>query len=136
MRKFMLKLLAVFLLCGATTFAGSFTSNFSNPNQPGYTLNTLSDANGLIYPLVTNGQLLLLYNEAPLTQISMVLDNLDNLAVIDSFTASFQLQLGPGTGTPADGMAFAFGRCHLVHHFWGGRAEHVLGGRVRVLRHV
>jgi hypothetical protein len=109
MRKFMFKLLAVFLLSGATTFAGSFTSDFSTPNQTGYTLNTLQDINGLTYPLVTNSELLLLYNEGSLGPTSMVLDDLDNGAAINSFTASFQLQIGPGSSTPADGMAFAFG---------------------------
>ncbi|MGA2661752.1 MAG: hypothetical protein ABSH34_30075, partial [Verrucomicrobiota bacterium] len=106
----MFKLLAMFLLSGATTFAGSFTSDFSTPNQTGYTLNTLQDANGLTFPLVTNSELLLLYNEAPpVSPISMVLDDLDNGAAINSFTASFQLQLGPGSSPPADGIAFAFG---------------------------
>ena len=51
MHKLMFKLLAVFLLSGATTFAGSFTSNFSNPNQPGYTLNQVTDTSGNSYQI-------------------------------------------------------------------------------------
>ncbi len=109
MHKLMIKVLAVFLLSGATTFAGSFTSDFSNPNQPGYTLNQGLDPGGSSYPVVTNSELLLLYNEVSLGPISIVLDDLDNGAAIDSFTASFKLQLGPGTSTPADGIAFVFG---------------------------
>jgi hypothetical protein len=109
MRKFTFRLLALFLLSGATTFAGSFTSEFSNPNQPGYTLNTLQDTNGLTYPLVTNSELLVLYNETNLGPVSIVLDDLDSGAAIDTFTASFQLQLGPGSSPPAGGIAFAFG---------------------------
>jgi hypothetical protein len=109
MHKFMFKLLSVFLLSGATTFAGSFTSDFRNPSQTGYTLNQLTDPSTNLYPVVTNSELLLLYNEAPLGPISIVLDDLDAGAAIDSFTASFQLQLGPGTSTPADGIAFVFG---------------------------
>ena len=57
MRNLMVKLLAVFLLSGATALAGSFTSDFSNPTQTGYTLNIEFDANSLVYPLVTNSQL-------------------------------------------------------------------------------
>jgi hypothetical protein len=105
----MFKLLAVFLLSGATTFAGSFTSNFSNPNQPGYTLNQVTDTSGNSYPVVTNSELLFLPNEVSLNGLSFVLNDLDNGAAIDTLTASFQLQLGPGTSTPADGIAFVFG---------------------------
>jgi hypothetical protein len=105
----MFKWLAVFLLSGATTFAGSFTSDFSNPNQTGYTLNTGNDPSGNVYPLVTNSELLLLYNETSLGPISIVLDDLDNGAAIDTITASFQLQIGPGSSPPADGIAFVFG---------------------------
>ena len=104
MRNLMVKLLAVFLLSGATALAGSFTSDFSNPTQTGYTLNIEFDANSLVYPLVTNSQLLLLYNEGNVGPVSMVIDPLDvngadNNENIDSFTASFQLQIGPGSGT-------------------------------------
>jgi hypothetical protein len=109
MCKFMFRLLAVSLLSGATAFAGSFTSDFSNPSQTGYTLNQGTDPGGNSYPVVTNSHLLLLYNEASLGPISFVLDDLDSGLPIDTFTASFQLQIGPGTSTPADGIAFVFG---------------------------
>ena len=106
----MFRLLAVSLLSGATAFAGSFTSDFSNPSQTGYTLNQGTDPGGNSYPVVTNSHLLLLYNEASLGPISFVLDDLDSGLPIDTFTASFQLQIGPGTSTPADGIAFVQGR--------------------------
>jgi Immunoglobulin I-set domain len=109
MRKFMFRLAAVSLLSGATAFAGSFTSDFSNPNQPGYTLNQGTDLSGRSFPVVTNSELLLLYNEASLGPISIVLNDLDAGMPIDTFSASFQLQIGPATSTPADGIAFVFG---------------------------
>ncbi len=109
MNKFLYKSLAVLLLSGATTFAGSFTSAFSNPSQPGYTLNQVTDTSGNLYPVVTNSALLLLANEASLGPNSFVLNDLDNGAAIDSFAANFQLQIGPATSTPADGIAFVFG---------------------------
>jgi hypothetical protein len=113
MQKIMFKWLPVMLLSGATAFAGSFTSDFSNTNQPGYTLNTVTDPSGNVYPVVTNSALLLLANEGSLGPDSIVLNDLDtNLGgglAIDAFTANFDLQIGPGTGTPADGIAFVFG---------------------------
>ncbi|MGO8930665.1 MAG: hypothetical protein ACLQU3_27725 [Limisphaerales bacterium] len=108
MRKLMFKALAVFLLSGATTFAGSFTSDFSNPNQPGYTL--VPDALNDPYPVVTNSELLFLPNATSVGPLAFLLDDLDNGATIDTITASFQLQLGPYSSTlPADGIAFCFG---------------------------
>jgi hypothetical protein len=109
MHKFMFKWLAVFLLSGATAFAGDFTnSDFSNPNL--FTLNQETDPNFSIYPVVTNSELLLLYNDTNLGPVSIVLNNLDtNGTAIDSFTAAFQLQMGPGSSPPADGFAFVFG---------------------------
>jgi hypothetical protein len=110
MQKFILfKWLPVMLLSGATAFAGSFTSDFSNPSQPGYTLNQVTDGVGNVYPVVTNSVLLLLSNEISLGPNSFVLNDLDSGAAIDSFTATIELQIGPGTSTPADGIAFAFG---------------------------
>jgi hypothetical protein len=109
MRNFVFRLLAVWLLSAATAFAGSFTSNFGSANQTGYTLNTQTDTNGDVYPLVQNSELLLVYNEPNMSPVSIVLDPLDGVSLVDSFTASFQLQFGPGSSPPADGMAFAFG---------------------------
>ncbi|HUD49228.1 MAG TPA: hypothetical protein VMR33_20535 [Candidatus Baltobacteraceae bacterium] len=108
----MFKSLAVLLLSGATTFAGSFTnSDFSNTSL--YTLNQVTDTGGNVYPVVTNSALLLLANEGSIGPNSIVLNDLDtNLSggiAIDSFTATFDLQIGPASSTPADGFAFVFG---------------------------
>ena len=111
MQKYISKLLPMILLSGATSFAGSFTSDFSDPNQ--YTLNTFTDGSGIVYPVVTNSALLLIPNEGSTGNIGIVLNDLDTNAsggvAIDTFTATFDLQIGPGTSTPADGFAFVFG---------------------------
>jgi len=109
MHKSMLKQLALFALSGATAYAGSFTADFSNPSWPGYYLNQMVDTSGNNYPILTNNQLLVLYNEGSIGPASMVVNDLDGGAAIDSFTANFTMQIGPGTSTPADGVAFAFG---------------------------
>ncbi len=98
------------MLSAGTAFAGSFTNSLANANQTaGITLNTSVDPAGNTYPIIQNGELVLVYNESGLGPISMVLNDLDAGKAIDSFTANFQLQLGPGTGPPADGFSFAFG---------------------------
>ena len=97
------------LLSGATTFAGSFTADFTNPNTPGYYLNQITDTANNSYPVLANAQLLLLPNEASVGPVLIVVNDLDNGKAIDSFTANFQLQIGPGTSNPADGLSFAFG---------------------------
>ena len=88
-------------------FAGSFTSNFTNPTQAGITLNGGQNANGDNYPIIQNGTLLMTYNEGSETA-GAILDDLDNGQAIDSFVATFGLQFGPGSGTPADGFSFNF----------------------------
>jgi len=89
--------------------AGSFTSDFSNPNQTGFTLNGGTRADGVTpYPAIANGRLELTYAEGS-QQASIVLDDLDGGAEIESFTARFKLQIGPGSGNPADGVSFSFG---------------------------
>jgi hypothetical protein len=132
MNKNMYKSLAVLLLSGATAFAGSFTSDFSNPNQAGYTLNQVADSSGNVYPVVTNSALLLLSNETSLGPDSFVLNDLDNGAAIDSFTATFQLQIGPGTSTPADGIAFVFGPDITSSTTFGEEGPYMPSGGVAV----
>ncbi len=116
MQKSKVTLLAVLLLSGATAFAGSFSTDFSNPNPSGWTPNavgTLPD--GTVWlPMVANGVLVLTSNANSL-QGAIDLDSLDNdpgtgqPLAIESFTARFQLQFGPGTGNAADGASFNFG---------------------------
>ena len=99
-------------LTSATALAGSFNSSFSDPNQTGFTLNSNNalrpDGVTAFMPVVENGHLVLTYNENN-EQGSIVLDDLDNGQTIESFTARFKLQLGPGTANAADGTAFCFG---------------------------
>ena len=104
-----LKLAAVALLSGAAAVAGSFTSDFSNPNQTGFTLNGGTRPDGVtLYPAIENGYLAITYAENS-QQGSIILDDLDGGAAIESFTARFKLQIGPGSGNAADGTSFCFG---------------------------
>ena len=102
-------LLTAFGLAHSAVNAGIFTSDFSNPSQTGFTLN-----GGLLadlvtpYPAITNGHLILTYDEGSLNG-AIVLDDLDAGAAIESFTASFKLQIARASGTAADGSSFNFG---------------------------
>ena len=97
------------VLMGSDALAGSFNSDFSNPNQTGFTLNGGTLADGVTpYPAIENGHLAITYPENSL-QGSIVLDDLDGGAQIEAFTATFKLQIGPGSGNAADGLAFCFG---------------------------
>jgi len=98
-------------LAGATALAGSFTSNFSDPFQLGFSLtsNGAMRADGVtpFMPAVEDGHLVLTYNEAGAIG-TFILDDLDAYQAIESFTARFKLQIGPGSAEPADGAAFCF----------------------------
>lgn len=101
--------LGVLAVTGPAATAGSFTSDFSNPNQTGFTLNGGVRPDGFtLYPAIENGHLALTYNENS-QQASMVLDDLDGGLAIEAFVAQFKLQIGPGSGNPADGFSFNFG---------------------------
>ena len=101
-------MLAAGLLAGAPVFAGSFTTDFA-PGSTGYTL-----AGGDVNPagFLTN---YLGINRAVLAMAitnstgSVTLDDLDPGQAIESFVATFKLQIGPGSGNAADGVAFNFG---------------------------
>ena len=95
-------------LTAATTVAGTFTSDFSNPAQTGITLIGGTRANGDPYPAIANGVLAITYAENSLNG-AVVFDNLDAGKAIESFTLSFKLRIGGGTSTPADGMSLFFG---------------------------
>ncbi len=112
MSKTLIQGFAVAALAGATALAGSFTSDFSDPYQLGFSLtsNGAMRPDGVteFMPAVEEGHLVLTYNEAG--QIgSFILDDLDNFQAIESFKATFKMQIGPGSGNPADGVAFCFG---------------------------
>lgn len=100
---------ALALASTAITIGGTFTSDFSNPAQTGFTLNGGTRPDGVTpYPVIENGYLALTYNENS-QQASIVLDDLDGGAAVESLTARFKLQLGPGSGNPADGFSVSFG---------------------------
>ena len=98
-----LKLIQGFLvtaLAGATALAGSFTSNFSDPFQLGLWFTGSA--------VIENGHLVLTPAENSL-QGTMIVDDLDSYQALESFTVAFKLQIGPGSGNPADGFSFSFG---------------------------
>lgn len=109
------------VLAGATALAGSFTSDFSDPNQLGFTLTSNGGyrADGVtpFTAIVEDGHLVLSYNElgsdgmgGNMQEIgSFIIDELDSYQPIESFTVRFKMQIGPGSGNPADGVAFCFG---------------------------
>src|SRR5689334_16867978 len=106
MRQPIIRILSAVLLSGATALAGSYTNTFTDPNAAGITLSPQqtdttagSVYNGQTYPLITNGELILTYPDNSEASYA-ILDDLDGGAPIDSFTATFQLQFGPGTATP------------------------------------
>jgi hypothetical protein len=105
------------LLLGVSAFAGSFTSDFSNPAQPGFKLTGGVRPNGDPYPAFIkdatgNDCLALTFAEAS-EQGTILLDDLDAGATVGSFKLSVKLRIGGGTSTPADGMAFYFGAAPL-----------------------
>jgi hypothetical protein len=87
--------------------AGSFTNNFSNPdNTSGFMLNgsgSLLDGSAWM-PVIANNAVMLSTNAGSLLG-SISLDDLDTGSPIESFTARFKLLLDGS----ADGLAFCFG---------------------------
>lgn len=93
-------LLATGWLSG-TALAGTFTTTFADPFDPAVTLG------GGNAQILTNTAVLTdnLANEAG----SVTIVDFDGGQAIESFTATFKLQIGPGSGNPADGLSFNFG---------------------------
>jgi len=58
-------------------------------------------------PEITGGHLVLT-RDVNSQQGTIILDDLDAGALIEGFTATFKLQIGPGSYYPADGLAFCF----------------------------
>jgi hypothetical protein len=100
-------MVAAGLLSSATVFAGSYTNNF-DPSQP---TDLTFGGNAVLTAYLTNQPqncVVLTDNNEP-EQTSITMPDFDNSQAIESFTATFQLELGPGTSPPADGVAFSFG---------------------------
>ncbi|MBM3878407.1 MAG: hypothetical protein FJ387_01615 [Verrucomicrobia bacterium] len=101
------------LLMGTAAQAGSFTSDFSNPNQPGFTLLGGVRPNNDPYPAILSDALgtYLALTFAENSQMgSIVLNPLDPAGTtIGSFKVSFKTLIGGGSSTPADGWSVYFG---------------------------
>jgi len=98
-----------FAASAALASAGTFTSDFSNPNQSGFTLAGGTRPDGVTpFPAIENGHLALTYNEGS-QQGTIVIDDLDGGTAIEAFTVRFKLQIGPGSANAADGFSFSFG---------------------------
>ncbi len=109
MRPIQLLTAVVTSACALAASAGTFTSDFSNPGQAGFTLNGGTRPDGVTpYPVIADGYLALTYNENS-QQASIILDDLDGGNAIEAFTFNFKLQIGPGSGNAADGFSFSFG---------------------------
>ncbi len=97
-------MLAAAWLSSMTVLAGSFTTDFSNAN--GYSLQY--DSTLFTSAVVYSNRLVL---TPPLGSQAggVVVQDFDNGQAIESFTASFKLQIGPASSPPADGVSFNFG---------------------------
>jgi hypothetical protein len=100
-------LAAAGLLASATVFAGSYTNNF-DPSQP---TDLSFGGNAVLTAYLTNQpqNCAILNDNKAGEQTGITMPDFDNTQTIESFTATFQLKLGPGTSPPADGVAFSFG---------------------------
>jgi hypothetical protein len=103
-------LFCTLLLGGASAFAGTFTADFSTQDTSQFYYNgsgTLTDGSSWM-PLITGNKLQLTTNQNSLSGSFSPID-FDNGSPVESFTAKFKLQFGPGTANAADGGAFSFG---------------------------
>src|SRR5579859_6644137 len=97
--------LSFFGMTGISSYAGTYTNNFEDPTFAGAAATPGTAVITNVY--LTNGVLELV---APIGGQGGALDIDDlDLVPIQSFTAAFKLQFGPGSGNPADGFAFVFG---------------------------
>ncbi|HEY5912170.1 MAG TPA: hypothetical protein VJA21_16320, partial [Verrucomicrobiae bacterium] len=97
-------ILTVGLLSVGTALAGSFTTDFSS------TLGVTLGGNGTYYAFIETNRAILTPAVNSLGGSITIWDSLmDNGQPIESFTAAFKLQIGPGSGNAADGTSFNFG---------------------------
>jgi hypothetical protein len=100
-------LAAAGLLASAPVFAGSYTNNFDPTQGTDLTFG----GNTVLTAYLTNQpqNCVVLSDNITSEQASITTPDFDSSQAIESFTATFQLKLGPGTSPPADGLAFSFG---------------------------
>jgi hypothetical protein len=98
------------LLASTPVFAGSFTTDFS-PGSTGYTLAGTGTPPGgyLTNYLGVNRAVLAIPVAGTAGSVTVWDSSLDNGQAIESFVANFQLYIGQGNATPADGVSFNFG---------------------------
>ncbi|HTL17251.1 MAG TPA: hypothetical protein VL793_08440, partial [Patescibacteria group bacterium] len=100
----------ILLLAAASAQGGTFAPDFTSADTSSFTLNgagTLSDQSAWM-PFIATNRLILTVNQNNLNG-SFSPYEFDSGNPILAFTASFQLQFGPGSGQPADGLALSFG---------------------------
>src|SRR5690349_4455163 len=100
----------LFLVLCLKAEGGFFVTDFST--RSGFTLTGSGKlANGSTWkPVITGNALILTTNSASSGQgATMVINDLDGGRPIESFLATFDLQFGPGSIPPGDGMSFNFG---------------------------
>ncbi len=102
-------LLAAGLLAGVPVFAATYTNNF-DPTKP---TDLTFGGNAVLTPYLTNWyqgtNCAILTDNTAGEQSGITMPDFDSSQAIESFTAKFNLQIGPGTSTPADGVSFNFG---------------------------
>ena len=100
-------MVAAGLLAAAPVFAASYTNNF-DPTQP---TDLTFGGNTVLTAYLTNlpPNCAILTDNTAGEDSSITMPDFDSSQAIESFTATFQLKLGPGTSTPADGVSFNFG---------------------------
>ena len=112
---------AVVAMVAASARATPYTEDFNDGTADNATLHgsAVVDSQNLRLTDAVNGQ-----------QGSMIINDLDPGAQLQSFSASFDLQTGPSTtGTPADGISFTIGNTDNVGSF--GESGHGSGLAVR-----
>src|SRR5688500_10986236 len=103
--------LGVVLLAAASFVpvqAGTFNNNFNTDPGAAVTLDGsakwVNSGGGAGYIYLTGPAVM-----TPAEQGTMTIPDFDSGAAIGGFTATFKLQIGPGTGNAADGLSFNWG---------------------------
>ena len=106
--KIVCALAAVGLLAGTPVFAASFTTDFS-PGSTGYTLAGSGTPPGGYLTNYLGVNRAVLAVPVASSAGSVTVADFDGGQAIESFVANFQLYIGQGSATPADGVSFNFG---------------------------
>jgi hypothetical protein len=116
MKRIISKLIALGLLCAATTQASTTVIDFnSDPTVLGITLSgnaTWITTDGLVYDATTNANdgYLQLTTAANSESATVIFPDFDSGAVVQGFTFDCWVRIGNGTTTPADGFSISYAR--------------------------